>query len=263
MTVHAKSNIQLNTIPANTSLLGGHFVYYQGDSGPNPSTVASANVVQTPSLNPSNWGFNTHIGSNGIQLRYNTDVLSEWTRSWLKFYNPDTHLVNVLLDSNGLTVSKGGIVGGDVDSSGFIYLSTEDYPLKDDTTGTPGITINNFTPTAEGTDGRLVDDYAWREVVGINFGVTSDGSLYASNVSVSGAITATSLTIQGGSGSSTYVYDGNSAINAAGYSIEIINDINAAPGDTIIDPSIQTYLYPILYLNGVDITDTAIKTQFV
>ena len=45
MAVHAESNIQLNTIPAQTSLLGGHFVYFQGNTGSGGNTPASANVI--------------------------------------------------------------------------------------------------------------------------------------------------------------------------------------------------------------------------
>ena len=72
MAVHAESSIQLNTIPAYTSLLGGHFVYRSNGTRPTP---ASANVINGldnfDSSDPSTWGYNTHIGANGIKLRYN------------------------------------------------------------------------------------------------------------------------------------------------------------------------------------------------
>lgn len=87
MAVHAQSNIQLNTIPAYTSLLGGHFVYRAHGT---PGTPASANVVESSInlSNPAQWGYNTHIGANGIKLRYNENDLSEWSTNGLTFYKP-------------------------------------------------------------------------------------------------------------------------------------------------------------------------------
>lgn len=89
MAVHAQSNIQLNTIPAYTSLLGGHFVYRAHGT---PGTPASANVVESSInlSNPAQWGYNTHIGANGIKLRYNEIDLSAWTGNGLILYNPST-----------------------------------------------------------------------------------------------------------------------------------------------------------------------------
>lgn len=198
MAIHAQKDVTLNTIPAYTSLLGGHFVYYQGDSS---GTVASANVVQNPSSAPSEWGYNTHIGSNGIQLR---DGLTAYT----------------ILDENGLSVFKGGVQGGAIGQINGIYLSTEDIPLRElnkttDTTivsgktyyqlinkeyevveepitanlnlyyelnsSKPGIKISNHTPTVAKDNNSIVSiDGAWRQVVGDKFGVDAKGNIYAS-----------------------------------------------------------------------------------
>lgn len=91
MAVHAESSIQLNTIPAYTSLLGGHFVYRSNGT---QTTPASANVINGLSnfntSSPSTWGYNTHIGANGIKLRYNEIDLSAWTGNGLILYSPST-----------------------------------------------------------------------------------------------------------------------------------------------------------------------------
>lgn len=203
MAVHAQSNIRLNTIPAYTSLLGGHFVY-KSSASPSGLTLPSANIIQKLHDNPANWEYNTNIGANGINLRYNEVVLSQWTtngltfylpassggvvtqgskgleitQSGINFYNPTSHGVDATLDSNGLTLTKGGIKVGTPNSRGFVYLSSEDYPK-----GSPnGITINGHNPTGE-------TDAAWRQIIGTKFGVDADGVLYAQDAVITGQIT--------------------------------------------------------------------------
>lgn len=249
MAIHAQNTITLNTIPAYTSLLGGHFRFGSGQG---------ANVVENSVENPNNWGFNTHIGANGIQLRHNTVKLSEWsllglkfyspivsegtvvdsqlcmelTNEFLKFYNPTTHNTDAIIDSNGLTLSKGGINAGEIESNKFIYLSTEDYPLQkykkttdeeivedkdyyifDDNTfiivsdpipselssyyevDVQGIDINGHLPTYINEQKR---DAGWRQIIGQNFGIDGNGILYASGANISGQLTIT------GTGSNVY-----------------------------------------------------------
>lgn len=96
MAIHALTNCILTTKPAKTSLLGGHFIY-RVDTTQGTLTPSSANIVQNASVNgqdvtnqPSQWGYNTHIGANGIKLRYNELDLSQWTNTGLTFYNPST-----------------------------------------------------------------------------------------------------------------------------------------------------------------------------
>lgn len=130
--------------------------------------------------------------------------------------------------------------------------------IKHDTVGgTNGIWFSAATDTSSNVtvhnSGARKD---WRLLVNKTFGVTKDGALYATNASVSGAITASSLTIT--SGSTTY--DGVTAINATGYTIEIINDASKLTG--VHDLDVETYLYPILYLNGVAVT-VSDKTNFI
>lgn len=150
--------------------------------------------------------------------------------SELAFYLPNTGATKAAsLTSTGLKLSKGGIESGNLSSgNGYVYLSTEDKA---------GITINGHTPGN--------NDPAWRQIIGSNFGVDSEGNLYASNANISGAITATSLTISDGNST----YSGISAINANGYTIEIINDADAKPSGTTLSSN-QTYLYPIMRRNG-------------
>lgn len=81
--VHAQATCRLSMIPAKTSMLAGHFVYNSSNLG--DSTPPGANVIQTAFVNntdvtslPAQWESNVHIGANGIQLRYNEIVLSEW-----------------------------------------------------------------------------------------------------------------------------------------------------------------------------------------
>lgn len=177
MAVHAQSNIQLNTIPAYTSLLGGHFVYRTHGT---QSTPASANVVENSInlSNPAQWGYNTHIGASGIKLRYNENDLSSWTSQGISIYNPITGEADITLNSDGLKLNHGGIIGGSKGQSGYVYLSTENHPTGDD-----GITINGFTP----------DDSSekWRQVIGRKFGVTNAGTLYATGANISGDLTIT------------------------------------------------------------------------
>ena len=138
----ASALIQAGEASTATSLLGGHFIYRANGT---ESTPASANVIQTVSDNPGQWGYNVHIGSNGIKLRNNEITLSEWTSTALNFYNPINHNVNATLSANGLIVSKGGITAGNLYTNKFVYLSTEDYPLREYGKTSDSVIDNNKT----------------------------------------------------------------------------------------------------------------------
>lgn len=317
MAVHAESSIQLNTIPAYTSLLGGHFYYKSTEATQEHPTPPSANIIEiasTPS-NPSTWGYNTHIGANGIKLRFNEVDLSSWsalnglqlysptvtngvivdnqlgaqlTSSALTFYKPgaanltkglelDATTVkfygsnqsnpDAILSSTGLKLVKGGIEAGTSGQTGFVYISSENYQLKDATHN--GITINGHTPTAAGTDGKIVDDPAWREVIGTKFGVDSEGNLYASNVDIGGKITATSGAIGGwqiGTDSNKSLYYSNST---PGYSTDtlVISKYSVTNTNSIANSAIGLHWFlaagtkfgvttdGTLYANGANITN--------
>ena len=132
-----------------TNLLGGHFIYKSNSSG--TSTPSGAGVIQTVNDNPASWGYNTWIGSNGIQLRTGETA-------------------HATLDANGLILSKGGIKADINDPNDRVYLSSEDYGTN--------LTIINHTTSN------------WREVIGSNFGVDAAGNLYANNARISGVIDA-------------------------------------------------------------------------
>ena len=133
----------------------------------------------------------------------------------LRFYNPtDGTTEQAVLDTNGLVLKKGGVKAGTANQSGFIYLSTENYGSN--------LTINSHQASN------------WREIIGTKFGVDADGNLYASNVEISGKITASSLIIGSGatvSGLSTSNINGinnyatvtaaQGYANDASYSVEI------------------------------------------
>lgn len=112
-------------------------------------------------------------------------------------FGKDTR-IDAILNNNGLITSSGGIIAGNAGTNGYIYLSTHDYPLKDSSDSShlvSGLTINGHTPTAQGTDGKLTSDPAWRQVIGTKFGVDSEGNLYANGANITGHISAESLTI--------------------------------------------------------------------
>lgn len=173
-----------------TDLLGGHFIYKSTNTIKQDiiTTPSGAGVIQTINDDPEQWGYNTWIGSNGIQLRRGETA-------------------DATLNANGLILNKGGIEGGDsntlVGTNGYVYLSTEDKP---------GITINGYTP---GTN-----DPKWRQIIGSKFGVDSEGNLYAAGAHIDGNIIAQSLQIGSGANS----YNGIAAINISGYDIEITSD---------------------------------------
>ena len=209
MAVHAESSIQLNTIPAYTSLLGGHFVYRANGT---QSTPASANVVESSInlSNPAQWGYNTHIGASGIKLRYNEIDLSAWTNNSLSFYNPSTHEADAILTSNGLVLSKGGIVVGTTGSNNSIYISTDNL----------GSSVESLVPTPSGG----ISKTDWRAVIGSKFGVDSEGNLYANNADISGRIIATEGQIGGwniGTDTNKSLFYGNQVPGAASNNLVI------------------------------------------
>ena len=112
MAIHAQSNVSLNTIPAHTSLLGGHFIY-KSEASSSGLTLPSANIIQNLQDNPTDWGYNVNIGANGIKIRHNEITLSDWTANNLTFYRTalvDSNYVQgkkaIVLSENALTFYK-------------------------------------------------------------------------------------------------------------------------------------------------------------
>ena len=186
----------------------------------------------------STYGFNSLVGLASMTFGYNSYKTVELDGSIpaLKFYKPSKTAqgdLTATLNSNGLTLSEGGVKAGTAGQSGFIYLSTKNYGSN--------LTINSHTASN------------WREIIGTKFGVDADGNLYASNASIEGAITATSLTI----GSGNNAYSGIDAINITGYSIEITET-------DIVGSTNSKKLIPHLYHNGINIdTEVTDWTKFI
>lgn len=141
MAVHAESNIQLNTIPAQTSLLGGHFVYFQGNTGSGGNTPASANVIADSRYLsiPAQWGYNTHIGANGIKLRYNETTLSEWKTDRLTFYKPGTNNPSLELISGINTALN---IYNPTNNTKTLGLDTSGLNFYGTSTSAPDVTLN-------------------------------------------------------------------------------------------------------------------------
>ena len=202
---------------------------------------------QAPSLQLSNSALTIYNPSDNAR----TLMLDS---SGLNFYGSNTSTADVTLDSNGLTLLNGSIKSGALvtpEQDGFLYLSPQVYTGTISGHSAGQIPIDSYVKTN------------WRQIIGTKFAVDSDGNLYAnnahlSNAEVEGAITATSLTI----GSGSNVYDGEAAINASGYTIEIIDDVTAAYSGATIGEN-NTYLYPIMYLNGVKITSGITNTDYI
>ena len=244
------SNLSQYEIGALTAKVKNY--WWNSDGAHIASGINGGNVDKNSSI--SAYGFNSLVGLTGIHFGYNDakvidlnttpsptslkfyqpptisgstvtqGALSmELSSSALKFYGSSTSTPDAILNSNGLKLTKGGIEAGTPGQSGFIYLSTIDYPLKDDNASpnpTPGLTINGYTPTAQGTDGKTANDLAWRAVVGNKFGVDKEGNLYANNATIKGVITIDSgsnvYTVQQVEqtiyGTIAYQYDNNGTI---------------------------------------------------
>ena len=151
---------------------------------------------------------------------------------------------------NGVIVSNSGKIGN--------------FTIANDLhSGTTGIGKDTNVYVSPGTNSSIAIanspvNLNWAFTAGNKFGVTTAGDLYATGAKINGKIEATELTIS--SGGTTY--SGVSAINANGYSIQIVEDKSAAySGATMGDNN--TYLYPILFLNGVKVETGIVYTNFI
>lgn len=172
-------------------------------SGINSATAVDINNTATwgfnSKLTPTSLAFNYNAGgttsgnatfldigaANGLRIydyQYNNGTYTggttrvQLTNAALSFFKPDgSNAASV--SSAGLVLTSGGITAGTASSSGFVYLSTDNY--------------GNYS--INGSSG--ISD--WKQIIGTKFGVRADGTLYASNANISGTITI-------GSGSNVY-----------------------------------------------------------
>ena len=160
----------------------------------------------------------------------------------------------------GIYTDNGYFSGVIVSNSGKIGNFTITNDLH---SGTTGIGKDTNVYVSPGTNSSIAIanspvNLNWAFTAGNKFGVTTAGDLYATGAKINGKIEATELTIS--SGGTTY--SGVSAINANGYSIQIVEDKSAAySGATMGDNN--TYLYPILFLNGVKVETGIVYTNFI
>ena len=138
MAVHAQTNYTLTTKPAKTSLLGGHFIY-RVDTTQGTLTPSSANIIQNAADNPQQWGYNTHIGANGIKLRYNETTLSEWKADHLTFYKPGTNNPSLELISGINTALN---IYNPTNNTKTLGLDTSGLNFYGTSTSAPDVTLN-------------------------------------------------------------------------------------------------------------------------
>lgn len=138
MAVHAQTNYILTTKPAKTSLLGGHFIY-RVDTTQGTLTPSSANIIQNAADNPQQWGYNTHIGANGIKLRYNEITLSEWKADRLTFYKPGTNNPSLELISGVNTALN---IYNPTNNTKTLGLDISGLNFYGTSTSTPDVTLN-------------------------------------------------------------------------------------------------------------------------
>lgn len=173
------------------------------------NTTSVDNITQGT---PSTYGFNSLMAPGYLMLKYKDINFVQLATNSLTFYRPATDgstyvqgkkgmdlTSNALtfykplaynssseptaaaqLGSNGLILSEGGIESGSKNTTDYIYI----YSHDDATNHT--LNINS--------SGNKSD---WRIVAGKNFGVDKGGNLYASNVNISGLISAAEGTIGG------------------------------------------------------------------
>lgn len=103
----------------------------------------------------------------------------ELTDSALNFFGSSLLMPDASLTSTGLTVSTGGIKGGHAGGSNFIYLSTEDYPLRrHEKTSDTAIDINKTYYILESQDNNYYYNAVTNPIVSeINnyYEITQDG----------------------------------------------------------------------------------------
>ena len=160
----------------------------------------------------------------------------------------------------GIYTDNGYFSGVIVSNSGKIGNFTITNDLH---SGTTGIGKDTNVYVSPGTNSSIAIanspvNLNWAFTAGNKFGVTTAGDLYATGAKINGKIEATELTIS--SGGTTY--SGVSAINANGYSIQIVEDKSAAYSSATMGDN-NTYLYPILFLNGVKVETGIVYTNFI
>ena len=226
--------LRYNSINLTTLLHDGLSLYYPVvdddnnivDSAVGASlSVNALSFFQPPIINGSN------VTQGNKTLELNGDSLS--------FYGSSTSTPDATLTSNGLKLVKGGIEAGKPNTNDFVYISSTDFvgqiksfyrltldtEIEDDKTyyeydkendtytaiSSPTIEdIESYYEYYTPSQGAIaIDNFVkrnWRQIIGTNFAVDSDGNLYASNADISGIINAESGSIGGFEINNTQLY---------------------------------------------------------
>lgn len=138
--------------------------------------------------------------SDGLELGKGTNKFMTLSGSELDFYRPGTTTIDAKLSSTGLNITNGSIILGGHGATG---VNNGDIALSN----------SDFTRSINGTSRANL-----RFAIGKNFGVKNDGTVYASNADISGAITANSGKIGGwsiGTDTNKSLYYSNSTPGAS------------------------------------------------
>ena len=199
------------------------------------NTTDVNNITQTE---PSTYGFNSLMAPGYLALKYKNINFAQLATNSLTFYRPAT---------DGSTYVQGK-KGMDLTADALTFYEPLAYNSSNEPTAAATLNANGLNITdgsielANGTNNSVKisnSDFRrsinsiprdnLRMAIGSNFGVKSDGTLYANNAIIEGAITATSLTIN-----NTNYLDNITSIPAisttadnASYSVEIeVKDID-------------------------------------
>ena len=210
----------------------------------------TTNVDNITQGTASTYGFNSLMAPGYLALKYKDINFAQLATNSLTFYRPATNGSTYVQGKKGMDLTADALTfykplaynssseptiaaqltsNGLKISDGIIQLGTNDSS----STSSGCITLSNvdFTRSINGTSRSNL-----RLAIGQYFGIKNDGSLYASNAIISGAITATSLSL--GSGvqiSASTDISGLSTVATSGS----YNDLNNKP--TI--PSLTGYIY--------------------
>lgn len=198
--------------------------FYPGDSNyPGAYAVGKSSSDGLDITDISTYGYNLRLTPTALSIGYNElkAIEIDGTTPALNLYKPSKTsqgAQTARLDANGLVLSEGGLEAGTKNTTDYIYLYSTDEPTNH--------TINIIN------SGNKSD---WRIIAGNKFGVDKAGNLYASNATISGAITATSLALGSGVTISTNDISGLSTVATSGS----YNDLDNKP--TI--PSLTGYIH--------------------
>ena len=147
------------------------YVEYEGDVSGDPQELGLYVIDNGTYVETTDTQFDQGVvyyekGSRGLEL----------TSNGLALYGSSNLNPDASLTANGLKLAKGGIGAGTANQSGFVYLSTDNYG---------SYTIQESTYTD------------WKQLIGTNFGIRADGSMYATNANIAGNVIAAEGTIGG------------------------------------------------------------------